>query len=63
MTGKPNRPRGPLRHYCGLLGPRGTAAVRATSERAAGQRLRRLAQAAADRAGQRRRPSRPGCAR
>ena len=54
-----NRPRGALRHYGGLLTPRGAVAVRATSERATGQRLRRLARAAADALTQRRRPTRP----
>jgi alcohol dehydrogenase len=54
-----NRPRGALRHYGGLLTPRGNTAVRATSERATRQRLQRLARAAADAAAQRRRPTRP----
>jgi alcohol dehydrogenase len=59
MAGPRNRPRGALRHYGGLLTPRGITAVRATSERAAGQRLGRLVQAAAAAAAQRRRPTRP----
>ncbi len=53
------RPRGPLRHYAGLLGPSGAAGASLAAERAAAQRLGRLAQAGRDRAGQRLHPSRP----
>ncbi len=52
------RPHGPLRHYAGLLGPSGATGIGLAAERAAAQRLGRLAAAARDGAGQRLRPSR-----
>ncbi|HEY3955885.1 MAG TPA: alcohol dehydrogenase catalytic domain-containing protein [Streptosporangiaceae bacterium] len=62
MAGPPksrNRARSPLLHYAALLTPRGAVAGRVAAERDAGQRLSRLAGAAADRVRQRRRPTRP----
>jgi alcohol dehydrogenase len=62
MAGPPksrNRARSPLLHYAALLTPRGAVAGRVAAERDAGQRLSRLAGAAADRISQRRRPTRP----
>jgi alcohol dehydrogenase len=57
MAGQRNRPWGALRHYGGLLAPRGATVMRMATERNAGQRLRRLAHAASERAGERRSPS------
>ncbi|HEX4062640.1 MAG TPA: alcohol dehydrogenase catalytic domain-containing protein [Streptosporangiaceae bacterium] len=59
QPGARNRPRSALRHYAGLLAPRASSAGRVALERGAGDRLNRLAHAAADRAAQRRRPTRP----
>ena len=53
------RPRGWLRHFAALLSPIASSAGRVALERDADLRLRRLRQAAADRIGQRRRPTRP----
>jgi alcohol dehydrogenase len=53
------RPRGAVRHYASLLGPNMAAATPVLLERAVDQRLTRVRSAAADRVGQRLRPSRP----
>jgi alcohol dehydrogenase len=53
------RPRGFLRHYAGTLSPLALTAGRVALERDADLRRQRLRQAAVDRIGQRRRPTRP----
>jgi alcohol dehydrogenase len=63
VTDKPgirrHRPYGLVRHYVGLLRPRGTVALRLAMERNQEQRLRHLADAGQDRLRQRIRPTRP----
>jgi alcohol dehydrogenase len=54
-----HRPHGRLRHYAGLLGPRGVVATQLALERNRAQRTRLVAGAGRDRIGQRVRPSRP----
>jgi alcohol dehydrogenase len=60
MAGPPKlRARSPLLHYAAVLTPRGAVAGRVAAERSTGQRLTRLADAAADRIRQHRRATRP----